>query len=139
MQKTQKKPKSAPIMVQTLIYAIVLLISEIISNFIPKSFPLPTPMVGLILLYLLLTFHIIKVQWVDSLSAALISIIGFLFVPPGVAVAANLKIIETEGVQLILVIVLSTVILLVVTTYTTRCFNWLKNMFRPSNTNNQRK
>lgn len=120
-----EKTKSAPILVQMFIYAAILFASQIISDLMPKSFPVPTPVIGLVLLYLLLTFHIIKVEWVDSFGSALISLIGFMFVPSGISLAANLKIMEAQGVQLVIVIIASTIILLVVVAYTTRFFSWV--------------
>lgn len=126
MKKGNKEtPKSAPILVQMFIYAAILFVSQIISDLMPKSFPVPTPVIGLVLLYVLLTAHIIKVEWVDSFGSALISLIGFMFVPSGISLAANLKIMAKEGVQLVIVIIISTIILLVVTAYTTKFFSWL--------------
>ncbi|NVY96572.1 CidA/LrgA family protein [Lactobacillus sp. DCY120] len=113
-------PKSAPIIIQMMIYAVILYVSQIISQSVPKSFPLPTPVIGLVLLYLLLTFHIVKLEWVDSFASVLIDLIGFLFVPSGIALAANLDIMQHEGIKLVLVIIIATIVLLVVTAYTTR-------------------
>ena len=121
----KEKTKSAPILVQMFIYAAILFVAQIISDLMPKSFPVPTPVIGLVLLYVLLTFHVIKVEWVDSFGSALISLIGFMFVPSGISLAANLKIMQTQGLQLIIVVIASTIILLVVTAYTTRFFSWV--------------
>ncbi|MCT6904303.1 MAG: CidA/LrgA family protein, partial [Lactobacillus sp.] len=68
----KEKTKSAPILVQMFIYAAILFVAQIISDLMPKSFPVPTPVIGLVLLYVLLTFHVIKVEWVDSFGSALI-------------------------------------------------------------------
>lgn len=122
--KKEKAPKPAPILVQMSIFAAILFVAQIISDLMPKYFPVPTPVIGLVLLYSLLTTHIVKVEWVDSFGSALISLIGFLFVPSGISLAANLKIMETQGVQLVIVIIASTIILLVVIAYTTRFFSW---------------
>lgn len=127
MSEKEKTTNSAPILIQMLIYAAVLFVSQFISNLMPESFPLPTPVVGLVLLYLLLTLHIIKLEWVDSLSGALIGVIGFLFVPSGISLAEHLNIMEAEGVRLVIVIIISTVILLVVTAYATRVMLLIRN------------
>lgn len=127
MDKQEKTVQHAPILVQMLIYAAVLCVSQFISGLMPKSFPLPTPVVGLVLLYLLLTFHVIKLEWVDSLAGALIGSIGFLFVPSGISLAAHLKVMEDEGIRLIIVIILATVILLVGTAYTTRFLLFIRD------------
>ena len=125
----QKTSNSAPILIQIGIYATILFISWLISEWGNKTFPkfpLPTPVVGLVLMYLALTLHIIKVEWVEDLGAFLISIIGFLFVPSGIQLAGTLNILENEGWKLILVIIISTVILLVSVAYCTRFFIWLR-------------
>ncbi|WP_233553577.1 CidA/LrgA family protein [Lactobacillus sp. ESL0228] len=131
----EKKVKSAPILVQMFIYAAILFVSQVISDLMPKSFPVPTPVIGLILLYVLLTTKVIKIEWVDSFGSVLISLIGFMFVPSGISLAANLKIMKAQGVQLIIVIVAATIILLVVIAYTTRFFSWLVNKITESQVN----
>lgn len=78
MQVKSTKPKKAPILVQIGIFSTILFVSSLISALFPKSFPVPTPVVGLVILYLLLTFKIIKLEWVDSFGSFLISIIAFL-------------------------------------------------------------
>ena len=121
----KEKTKSAPILVQMFIYAAILFTAQIISDLMPKTFPVPTPVIGLVLLYVLLTFHVIKVEWVDSFGSALMSLIGFMFVPSGISLAGNLKIMKAQGLQLIIVVIASTIILLVVTAYTTKFFSWV--------------
>ena len=121
--------KDAPILVQIGIYATVLFISWLISEFVAKTFPkfpLPTPVIGLVLLYLALTFKIIKVEWVDSFGSFMISLIGFLFVPSGIQLAGTLGILQNEGWKLVIVIILSTIVLLVVVAYTARLFIWIR-------------
>ncbi|KRM96965.1 effector of murein hydrolase LrgA [Liquorilactobacillus aquaticus DSM 21051] len=131
----KKKTQPAPLLAQMGIYASILFISNIISSLAPASFPVPAPVVGMILLYSLLSLHIIKVEWVDSFGAILISLIGFLFVPSGISLAANLGIMKAEGLQIVTVIIISTIILLLVTAYTARFFIWLKKK-HPAQTKN---
>ncbi|KZU31987.1 Antiholin-like protein LrgA [Lactiplantibacillus plantarum] len=123
----KKKPTlkgAAPLLVQFGIYTAILFVSNGISSFFPIGFPVPAPVIGLILLYLLLTLNIVKLEWISSVGTFLISIIGFLFVPSGISLAANLKIMQQQGLKLIFVIILSTIILLVVTTYTAKLLIW---------------
>lgn len=115
--KNTNTTKHAPFLVQIGIYSAILFVSSILSSLFPPSFPVPTPVIGLVLLYLLLTFKIIKLEWVDQLASFLISIIGFLFVPSGISLAGSLDIMKAQGVQIIVIVVISTIIMLVVTTY----------------------
>ena len=48
----------------------------------------------------------------------MIGLIAFLFVPSGVQLAAHLNIMRQEGLQDVIVIIISTIILLVVIAYT---------------------
>ena len=114
-----KQSKSAPMFIQMYIYAAILLVSQLISELLPKVLPIPTTVIGLILMYVLLCSHIIKIEWVDSLGSLLISMIGFMFVPSGISLAANLNILKAEGLQLVAVISLSTILMLVIVTYIT--------------------
>lgn len=129
---TGKKKQSAPFLMQAFVFALILFIAHYISSFISPYFLLPTPVAGMILLYVLLTCHIVKLEWVDDFAAAMISVIGFLFVPSGISMIADLKILQQEGVQLILVILVSTIILLVVTAYTTQLLEWFTGLFHHS-------
>lgn len=144
MKKTTetRQRKSAPMFIQMSIYTAILLVSQIISELLPKALPIPATVIGLLLMYGLLSSHLIKVEWVDSLGSLLISMIGFMFVPSGISIAANLNILQAEGLQLVLVIVLSTVGMLIIVTYVTRAILSLRKVsltnlaekfhFRPS-------
>lgn len=130
MKHTSKvtQSKSAPMFIQMSIYAAILLVSQVISELLPKTLPIPTTVIGLILMYILLCSHLIKVEWVDSLGSLLISMIGFMFVPSGISLAANLNIIKSEGLQLVIVISLSTILMLIIVTYMTSLILSLKKL-----------
>lgn len=120
MKQNDKDQKQAPILVQMAIFAGILFVSSIISSLLPKSLPVPTSVIGMILLYVLLATHVIKLEWVESFSSIMIGMIGFLFVPSGISLAGNLDIMAQEGVKLIFVIFVSTIVMLVVTAYVAR-------------------
>ena len=48
--------------------------------------PLPSSILGMLLLTLLLKLKVIRLEWVRSISDFLVTNIGFFFVPPGVAI-----------------------------------------------------
>lgn len=116
-EPVKKETKSAPILVQLGIFATILFVASLLSSLFPKNFPVPTPVIGLVILYLLLTFKVIKLEWVDNLASYLISIISFLFVPSGISIAGSLAMMQKSGVQIIIVVIISTIIMLVVVTY----------------------
>ncbi|USS87811.1 CidA/LrgA family protein [Fructilactobacillus hinvesii] len=127
-KNSSNAPAAAPIMVQMGIYAVVLFVSYIISALFPKNFPVPAPVVGLIILYLLLTFHIIKPLHVEKVGNFLISILAFLFVPSGIQLAADLDIMKHSGLQMVIMILISTVVMLVSVALVATALIWLRKL-----------
>lgn len=113
----EKKSKEAPILVQMGIFAAILFVSQLISDLFPKSFVVPTPLIGMILLYVLLATHIVKLEQVEKFGDFMISLIAFLFVPSGIQLAGSLGLMKKEGLQDVIVIIIATIILLVVIAY----------------------
>ncbi|WP_125707891.1 CidA/LrgA family protein [Companilactobacillus zhongbaensis] len=116
----EKEKEPSNILVQIAIFVSVLFVSNILAMFMPKSFPVPAPVWGLLILYFLLTTKIVKLHQVEQMSTFLISIIGFLFVPSGVQLYTHLDIIKSDGIMLIIAIIISTIVLLVVISYTAK-------------------
>ncbi|HJA27864.1 MULTISPECIES: CidA/LrgA family protein [Limosilactobacillus] len=117
MDKKDKKPEASNIYVQMGIFAAILFVSQLISDLFPKSFVVPTPLIGMVLLYILLACHIVKLHQVEKFGTFMIGLIAFLFVPSGIQLAAHLDIMRREGIQDVCVIIISTIILLVVIAY----------------------
>lgn len=134
---TEVEHEPAPILQQMGIFAGVLFVSSLISPLFPASFPVPTPVIGLVLMYVLLASHIIKLYQVEKMADFLISLIAFLFVPSGVQMANSLNVFTDggamSGVMLIVTIIVATIILLVVVAYTTAGFMAIsRNVFHKS-------
>lgn len=122
---TEVEHEPAPILQQMFIFGLVLFVSSLISPLFPASFPVPTPVLGIVILYLLLTFKIVKLWQVEKMGDFLVNLIAFLFVPSGIQMTASLDIMAKSGVQLILVIICATLIMLVVIAYTTAGFMYI--------------
>ena len=80
--------------------------------------PIPSSIIGMLLLAALLQIKAIKVEWVKGMSDFLISNMGFFFVPPGVALMLYLDVIKAEFVPIVVATVVSTVLVLIVTGWT---------------------
>ncbi|WP_413485267.1 antiholin-like murein hydrolase modulator LrgA [Brochothrix thermosphacta] len=115
-----KNSKAVPFLQQALIFAIVMLVANIIKGFLPM--PMPASAIGLILLFIALSTKIVKVEQVEGLGNKLISIISFLFVPAAISVINSLGILSTSGLQIMLIIIVATVILLAITGWSTQVF-----------------
>ena len=77
--------------------------------------PLPSSILGMLLLTLLLKLKVIRLEWVRSISDFLVTNIGFFFVPPGVAIMLYFDIIKAQFVPIVTASVISTVLVLAVT------------------------
>lgn len=77
--------------------------------------PLPSSIIGMLLLTLLLKLKVIRLEWVRSISDFLVSNIGFFFVPPGVAIMLYFDIIKAQFVPIVVASIISTVLVLAVT------------------------
>lgn len=77
--------------------------------------PLPSSILGMLLLTLLLKLKVIRLEWVRSISEFLVANIGFFFVPPGVAIMLYFDIIRAEFWPIVTASVVSTVLVLAVT------------------------
>ena len=77
--------------------------------------PLPSSILGMLLLTLLLKLKVIRLEWVRSISDFLVTNIGFFFVPPGVAIMLYFDIIKAQFVPIVTASVVSTVLVLSVT------------------------
>ena len=117
MEKKQPEKKAAPILVQMVIFGAILFVSALISSLFPKSFVVPTPLIGMIILYILLATHIVKLEQVEKFGDFMISLIAFMFVPSGVQLAGSLDLMKKEGLQDIIVSILATIIILIAIAY----------------------
>ncbi|MFB9768829.1 CidA/LrgA family protein [Lactiplantibacillus modestisalitolerans] len=103
---------------QIMIYAVILLISSLISklaSLVWPTFPLPTALIGMILLYLLLTFKVVKLEHVAGVSNFFVQIMSLVFIPSGIALVTKLDVLKAEGIQIVLVVMVSTLMLLLFT------------------------
>ncbi|MCA1341112.1 CidA/LrgA family protein [Lactiplantibacillus pentosus] len=103
---------------QIVIYGLILLASSLIANLANKlwpAFPMPTPLIGMIMLYLLLTFKAVKLEQVAGVSNFFVQFISLIFIPSGIALVTKLDVLKAEGVQIVIVIIVSTLMLLLFT------------------------
>ncbi|WP_268952927.1 CidA/LrgA family protein, partial [Priestia megaterium] len=84
------------------------------SHFVPDHlpFPIPASLIPLLLLFLPLSFNIIKLHQLQSLPTPLTSFIPFLFLPPPISLINSLPLIQHYAIQISLLIILPTIIFL---------------------------
>ncbi|MCM3035550.1 antiholin-like murein hydrolase modulator LrgA [Bacillus pumilus] len=98
---------------QAFIFATVMFVSNLISMYLP--IPMPASVIGLVLLFVLLTTKMVKLEQVEQLGTSLTGLISFLFVPSGISVIQSLGVMQEVGVQVVGVIIIATIMLLAAT------------------------
>lgn len=82
--------------------------------------PLPGPVVGMLLLFIGLSFRGSTPTQLSQLANGLLQHLSLLFVPAGVGVMSYLAIIEANWVALGITIIVSTILAIIVTAFTLR-------------------
>ncbi|KHD43959.1 antiholin-like murein hydrolase modulator LrgA [Streptococcus hongkongensis] len=110
--------KTYSTMYQSVLIGTIVLISKLIESSLP--FVMPASVIGLVLMFLALTFKIIKLEQVEKIGDGLVNNIGLFFVPAGVSVINSLGLLQKHFVADIFLIFASTLILLVSTGWMTQ-------------------
>ncbi len=97
--------------------------------------PIPSSIIGMLLLTLLLKTGIIRPEWVETISNFLVKNMGFFFVPPGVALMLYFDIIEKELWPILISVVVSTALVLIMTGWVHQLMRKYWNIRMPHITN----
>ncbi|WP_440894723.1 CidA/LrgA family protein [Amphibacillus sp. Q70] len=98
------------ILLQVALIHVFLLIAMGIKELLP--IPLPTTIIGLLLLFFALYFKLIKLEWVEQGGRWLMAELLLFFVPSTVGIVNYQELVSMQGIWLMLIIFLSTVIVL---------------------------
>lgn len=90
-------------------------IGEYISSFIQNIIVIPGNIIGMILLFLLLQFKVIKLDKVNELGDLLINNMAIFFVPSGVSLIRSLDLISDNIFVLLMTIFFSTIAVMYIT------------------------
>lgn len=77
--------------------------------------PIPSSIIGMLLLTVALHYKIVRLRWVDTLASFLVHNLGFFFVPAGVGLIASLGLVSNELIPIVGASVGSTIIIIAVT------------------------
>jgi holin-like protein len=98
---------------QLLIITVVYKLSEYAVAFL--QLPIPASVFGMILLFLLLITGILKVRYIEKAAAFLNKHLAFFFIPYAVALMNYGDLIKSSGLQLLLMIIGSSIVGLLIT------------------------
>lgn len=90
-----------------------LVAGELLVRF--TGLPVPSSIIGMVLLCASLKLGIVKLRWVDKLSGFLVHNLGFFFVPAGIGLMNCLGLIADQWMPIVGSTVISTVIIIAVT------------------------
>lgn len=77
--------------------------------------PLPSSIIGMLLLFLALVTGILKLQWIKGLTDILLSNISFFFIPSGVALMMYFDVIRAQWMPIIVSIAVSFLLVVIST------------------------
>ncbi|TYR79848.1 CidA/LrgA family holin-like protein [Priestia megaterium] len=98
---------------QVLFLTLVFLIGQSISQWL--HLPVPGSIIGLLLLFLLLHFKIIKLKWIEQGGNLLIGELLLFFIPAIVGLMNYGDVLKSFGIQIIIIITVSTIIVMSLT------------------------
>lgn len=106
----------------------ICLIGELLVKWIP--FPFPSSVMSMILLFLLLFFKILRPEHIRQKTDFMLKNMAFFFVPAGVGLLGNTEYLLNNGVALLVICVVSTILTFFATAYTVKAVIALQNKFR---------
>lgn len=77
--------------------------------------PVPSSIIGMLLLAAALKFRVVRLMWVDKVSDFLVKNLGFFFVPAGVGLMRCLGLISEQWLPIVGASVISTFLIIAVT------------------------
>jgi holin-like protein len=114
--------KLALITIQT---AALLLISEAGSAFVSAlHLPLPGNLVGMLLLFALLTFGMIRLEWVEAGASLLVRHLAIFFIPIAVGLMVFGDLFVRNGVAIVVTLIVSAAIGIWVAGLTSQVLTW---------------
>lgn len=106
MMKTQLK-KIGEFSVGLLLLFTFFFVGNGIAGLLP--FSIPGSVIGMILIFTALSLKIIKLKWIEAASMVLLGLMGLFFVPYGVGIIDAWYLVESWGLYIILIAVLTSV------------------------------
>lgn len=97
---------------QLAIIGAVTFVSELISNIVPL--PVPASVYGIVLLFFLLYFKILKLEWVENAADFLLAAMPLMFVPAAVGIMNDWKDIKDDIVGFVICAIISTLIVMII-------------------------
>jgi holin-like protein len=92
--------------------------------------PIPSSIIGMLLLTAALQLKIVKLRWVQRVSDFLVNNLGFFFVPAGVGLMLCLDVLADSWLPIVVSVVVSTILIIFVTGHV---HQWVRNYLARNN------
>lgn len=107
-------------LIKIIVQVCLIYIISLLGDFIQKQFHLPIPgsILGLLILFILLSCHILPAKWIQEGAGFLLSTMMFFFIPAAVGIINYFDFFQGKGLLLVVVLIVSTCFVLVCSGYT---------------------
>lgn len=116
------------IIFQFILIYIIFQIGNLISKLIQPIMLIPGSIIGMVILFILLSINIIKLENVQNVSDLFLKNMGLFFIPFGVSILKYLDVIKDTWIQLTIVLIISCILVMFVTSKTVDFFINRENM-----------
>lgn len=116
------------VIVQIGVIFAICLIGEMLARWIP--FPFPASIMGMILLFFLLFFRVLRPEHIRHKTDFMLKNMAFFFVPAGVGLLGNVDYLISNGIALLVICVASTILTFFASAYTVKAVIALQNKYR---------
>ena len=102
------------IIIQITIIYLIYMIGNFISKLIADIIVIPGNIIGMVILLILLTSNIFKLSMVEETGNFMLKYMGFFFVPLTVGLTESYKLIESNIIKIIIILVVSCILVMFV-------------------------
>ena len=97
------------------LHIIILCLLTSLGNWIQHTFQLliPGSVIGMIILFLLLLFNIVKLSWIDEGAKFMVRHLTLFFIPATVGIIDYLDLFLGKGILLFFIVIISTIFVMV--------------------------
>lgn len=102
-------------LIKIIVQVCLIYIISLLGDFIQKQFHLPIPgsILGLLILFILLSCHILPEKWIQEGAGFLLSTMMFFFIPAAVGIINYFDFFQGKGLLLVVVLIVSTCLVLI--------------------------
>ncbi|WP_044481169.1 CidA/LrgA family protein [Paenibacillus antibioticophila] len=102
---------AAKIVLQVMVLILFTLAMNALAQWL--HLPIPGTILGIIVLFLLLKLKIVKLDWIEAGASWLLAELLLFFIPAAVGIMEYIPMLQNNGIQILIVVLSSTVIVMV--------------------------